>query len=148
MARGGDTSENGKLRQILNLKAVHLLAFFILVYVGVEVTVGSAFDFPPKHSFCLADHRPRLDRHVCHSRSWRRAIFWVSINAWVVRLCSTPPFRYISSGFFGGRHVSVMAQQNVESLPYRSHARPDRALVGKPQGMQPVNSCTHWPDVF
>ncbi|KAH7923445.1 MFS general substrate transporter [Leucogyrophana mollusca] len=35
-----DTSENSQFRQILGLKDVHLLAFFILVYVGVEVTVG------------------------------------------------------------------------------------------------------------
>ncbi|KAF8870180.1 hypothetical protein BD779DRAFT_1681366 [Infundibulicybe gibba] len=34
------TSEVAKFRQILNLKSVHLLAFFILVYVGVEVTIG------------------------------------------------------------------------------------------------------------
>jgi fucose permease len=34
------TSENSKMRQILNLKTVHLLAVFILVYVGVEVTIA------------------------------------------------------------------------------------------------------------
>ncbi|KAI5996336.1 MFS general substrate transporter [Pisolithus albus] len=33
-------SERSQLRQIFALRAVHLLAFFILVYVGVEVTVG------------------------------------------------------------------------------------------------------------
>ena len=36
------TSEDSKFRQILGLKAVHVLAFFILVYVGVEVTIGGA----------------------------------------------------------------------------------------------------------
>ena len=30
------TSQHSKFRQIFSLKAVHLLAFFILVYVGVE----------------------------------------------------------------------------------------------------------------
>ncbi|KAJ7269868.1 major facilitator superfamily domain-containing protein [Mycena rebaudengoi] len=34
------TSEHSKFRQILSHKTVHLLAFFILVYVGVEVTIG------------------------------------------------------------------------------------------------------------
>ncbi|KAL0960048.1 hypothetical protein HGRIS_011696 [Hohenbuehelia grisea] len=34
------TSEHSQFRQILGLKTVHLLAFFILVYVGVEVTIG------------------------------------------------------------------------------------------------------------
>ncbi|KAJ6627844.1 major facilitator superfamily domain-containing protein [Mycena sp. CBHHK59/15] len=34
------TSDHSAFRQILSLKAVHLLAFYILVYVGVEVTIG------------------------------------------------------------------------------------------------------------
>ncbi|KAJ7108526.1 major facilitator superfamily domain-containing protein [Mycena epipterygia] len=34
------TSEHSNFRQILSLKSVHLLAFFTLVYVGVEVTIG------------------------------------------------------------------------------------------------------------
>ncbi|ETW78486.1 hypothetical protein HETIRDRAFT_460334 [Heterobasidion irregulare TC 32-1] len=34
------TSEDSAYSQIFKLKAVHLLAFFILVYVGVEVTIG------------------------------------------------------------------------------------------------------------
>ncbi|KAF8877278.1 major facilitator superfamily domain-containing protein [Infundibulicybe gibba] len=33
-------SQDTKFRQIMSLKSVHFLAFFILVYVGVEVTVG------------------------------------------------------------------------------------------------------------
>ncbi|KAI6043917.1 major facilitator superfamily domain-containing protein, partial [Pisolithus marmoratus] len=33
-------SERSRFRQVFALRAVHLLAFFILVYVGVEVTVG------------------------------------------------------------------------------------------------------------
>jgi fucose permease len=41
------TSSDSTFRQILSHKTVHLLAFFILVYVGVEVTVGGShfFDF-------------------------------------------------------------------------------------------------------
>ncbi|KAJ8516259.1 hypothetical protein ONZ45_g6401 [Pleurotus djamor] len=35
-----DSSEHSKFRQILGQRAVHYLAFFILVYVGVEVTIG------------------------------------------------------------------------------------------------------------
>ncbi|EIN08470.1 MFS general substrate transporter [Punctularia strigosozonata HHB-11173 SS5] len=34
------TSEDSAYRQIMRLKELHLLAFFILVYVGVEVTIG------------------------------------------------------------------------------------------------------------
>jgi fucose permease len=32
--------EEGKFKQIMSEKTVHFLAFFILVYVGVEVTIG------------------------------------------------------------------------------------------------------------
>lgn len=34
------THEAGKFRQIMSQKTVHALAFFILIYVGVEVTIG------------------------------------------------------------------------------------------------------------
>ncbi len=37
------TSEHNSFKQILGIKAVHYLAFFILVYVGVEVTIGGAY---------------------------------------------------------------------------------------------------------
>ncbi|KAJ7892857.1 major facilitator superfamily domain-containing protein [Mycena olivaceomarginata] len=35
-----NTSDHSSFRQILSLKNVHILAFFTLVYVGVEVTIG------------------------------------------------------------------------------------------------------------
>ena len=34
------SSSGNRLKQILGLKVVHLLAFFIMAYVGVEVTIG------------------------------------------------------------------------------------------------------------
>jgi len=34
------TSQHSTLRQILSIPAIYLLSFFILVYVGVEVTIG------------------------------------------------------------------------------------------------------------
>ena len=45
---GQETAEKGEdehssFNQILRVKAVHYLAFFILVYVGVEVTIGGMF---------------------------------------------------------------------------------------------------------
>ena len=33
-------NEENKYRQIFRLREVHLLAFFLLVYVGTEVTLG------------------------------------------------------------------------------------------------------------
>jgi hypothetical protein len=38
-----ETSDRSKFRQIVSLKTVHLLAFFALVYTGVEVTIGGKF---------------------------------------------------------------------------------------------------------
>ncbi|KAJ6470121.1 MFS general substrate transporter [Mycena vitilis] len=35
-----NTSERSHFRQILSLKSVHILAFFAMMYVGVEVTIG------------------------------------------------------------------------------------------------------------
>jgi hypothetical protein len=36
-----------KYKEMFKLKALHLLAFFILVYVGVEVTIGGTSLAPP-----------------------------------------------------------------------------------------------------
>ncbi|KAJ7815799.1 major facilitator superfamily domain-containing protein [Mycena olivaceomarginata] len=36
-----NSSDRSNFRQILSIKTVHVLVFFILVYVGVEVTIGS-----------------------------------------------------------------------------------------------------------
>jgi fucose permease len=42
-AREKGTGESGTFAQMFRLKSVHLLAVFILVYVGVEVTIGGVF---------------------------------------------------------------------------------------------------------
>jgi fucose permease len=39
------TSSDSKFRQILRQRTVHLLACFILVYVGVEFTIGGLYKF-------------------------------------------------------------------------------------------------------
>jgi len=41
-----DTSEGSHYSQIFKLGVVHLLAFFTLVYVGVEVTIGGEIRAP------------------------------------------------------------------------------------------------------
>ncbi|OBZ67290.1 Bypass of stop codon protein 6 [Grifola frondosa] len=38
--RTESAEEGGKYKQIFRLRALHLVAFFILIYVGVEVTIG------------------------------------------------------------------------------------------------------------
>ena len=42
MERG--TSEHSTYKQIFTHKIVHLLAFFSLVYVGIEFTIGGQYD--------------------------------------------------------------------------------------------------------
>ena len=45
------------MRQVFQLKLVHLMAFFILVYVGAEVTIGghstSTMSPPVSRSHCV-----------------------------------------------------------------------------------------------
>jgi hypothetical protein len=57
------TSESSQFNQIFRLREVHLLAFFILVYVGVEVTVGGedTSNYKPRHSLECSS---RLDGNV------------------------------------------------------------------------------------
>jgi hypothetical protein len=38
-----NTSVDSKFRQILGLRAVHILAVFSLIYIGVEVTLGGTY---------------------------------------------------------------------------------------------------------
>lgn len=38
-----ESKDGSKYKQMFKLKELHLLAFFILIYVGVEVTVGGMF---------------------------------------------------------------------------------------------------------
>lgn len=38
-----DTTRESKYKQILSIRAVHFLAIFALIYIGVEVTVGGKF---------------------------------------------------------------------------------------------------------
>ena len=79
-------SENGHFRQIFTSKDVHLFAVFILVYVGIEVTLGgmsvvTAFLYAVPGS--------------------RRYSGWIVTYIIDVR-GGGPSSGYISSGFFGG----------------------------------------------
>ena len=86
---GQDTTEKGEdehssFNQILRIKAVHFLAFLILVYVGVEVTIGGRVIQP----FFISEAD-------------------VQDQGWIVTFMldvrgGGPPTGYISSVFFGG----------------------------------------------
>ena len=92
LAQGGEIipdkpdnpSEEGKYSQLLRLKATHLLALFLLVYIGVEVTIGGK----------ILNHIPY---HVIKSgtQGWTVTFMMVVRNG-------GPSSGYIASGFFGG----------------------------------------------
>lgn len=93
------TSEHSAFRQILSIKAVHLLAFFILVYVGVEVTMGGV-------SRLLVRHRSTLTENS----GW--------IVTYIIRVRGGGPSAgYISSGFFGGQFCSFTVVGNWVLIP-------------------------------
>lgn len=80
-----DANENDHYSQIFKLKALHLLAFFTLVYVGVEVTIGGPSRQPsqPKDELTVC----RLDRHFHHRRAGRRSLVRLHI-CWILwRFC-------------------------------------------------------------
>ena len=60
MVAGGEeptepsTRQGSQLRQILSLRAVHYMAAFVLIYVGVEVTLGGASGLVRWSSQCLS----------------------------------------------------------------------------------------------
>ena len=79
-----DTAGGSKYKQILGLKAVHFLAIWALIYVGVEVTLGGKLALLLKTS----------DADV--------------LAGWIVtfieqRRGGGATAGYISSGFFGGK---------------------------------------------
>ena len=47
----GEIYENSKFSQLMKNKAVHLLAFFLMVYIGVEVTIGGIIFSSPTIQF-------------------------------------------------------------------------------------------------
>ena len=58
-AENNSSSSNNIYAQVFKLKSVHLLAVFILVYIGVEVTIGGerfpAFRLPSLMTPCRLD---------------------------------------------------------------------------------------------
>ena len=73
-------SEGSKYRQIFRLREVHLLAFFILVYVGVEVTIGGMCQ-PFLYTQYLLSTDSRLD---CHLHRFRQR-WWIIFGICILR---------------------------------------------------------------
>lgn len=81
-----DESPLAKFGQMMRHKAVHLLSVFLMVYIGVEVTIGGnnlVFTFyfvyrcSPNKSLMICI---RLDRIVLDDHSWRWAIVGLRFN--------------------------------------------------------------------
>ena len=86
-----DNGDN-KYRQIFRLKEVHLLALFILIYVGVEVTLGGEY-------VCSWPER-------VYNRSWFMCTGWTVTYIIKVRGGGSSS-GYVSSGFFGGIFATI-----------------------------------------
>lgn len=70
-----------KYKEMFKLKALHLLALFILVYVGVEVTIGGT-SLAPSVPLILNTLHCRVDCHIYHSGSpW-----WPIIRIYIFRI--------------------------------------------------------------
>ena len=96
------TSEDNKFRQIFRLKTVHLLAFFILVYVGVEVTIGGQLTHVLVPIICAT---------LLGYAGW--------IVTFIIRIRGGGPSSgYISAGFFGGKYdfpvLLIFCTQNMK----------------------------------
>jgi fucose permease len=78
-----ETVAGSRYKEMFKLKALHLLALFIMVYVGIEVTIGGK-----PHTFALSSQqrglRCRVDRDLRHPGPPWRAIVRLHI-VWVFR---------------------------------------------------------------
>jgi hypothetical protein len=112
-----ETVAGSKYKEMFKLKALHLLALFILVYVGVEVTIGGKF-LTPSRFLC--------NNTVC-------AAGWIVTYAIQVRH-GGPSSGYISSGFFGGEPTLMTSVQSGFNPHPRLDRRSSCAPVGKRKG--------------
>lgn len=97
-----EEKEQGKstFKAVMRTRAVHLLAFFILVYVGVEVTIGGTC------SAELAMHSSKIPMLF---------IGWIVTFIINVR-GGGPSSGYISSGFFGGMCLRYRSVTHGDAL--------------------------------
>ena len=81
-----------KFGQLLRNKTVHLLSLFLMVYIGVEVTIGGTI-------FVLYMIVKSLN-YYCKSG-------WIVSFLMIVRE-GGPSSGYVSSGFFGGKYLIIL----------------------------------------
>ena len=116
-------SENSHFRQIFASKDVHLLAVFILVYVGVEDTIGGM---------------SVITTSLYRVPDSRRCSGWIVTYMIDVR-GGGPSSGYISSGFFGGMSHLEWAQLYSTYTSMNRFDDGSRCLVvAQPKGMSSV----------
>ena len=92
-------SEEGvnKYKQVFGLRAVHLMAFFIFTYVGVEVSIGGMLVIVVVLRLALVQ------------RCWN--IGWI-VTYIINERNGGANSGYISSGFWGGGTVNAASSEN------------------------------------
>lgn len=79
-----ETREN-KYKQVFSLRLVHYLALFIVLYTGLEITVGGTYcRYLLQRTDRSCRSTDRLDRHLRRSSPWR----WRELGLhrrWVLR---------------------------------------------------------------
>ena len=108
------------------------MAFYILVYVGVEVTIGGESTYKYKVQ-CLV---------------LKGAIGWI-VTYLIHERGGGSSSGYVSSGFFGGWSHQKHNRMMVLSVTYRVDSGSSRASLGEPQsrrekGCVRLRSPGHW----
>ena len=73
----GATTDNGgsKYKQMFQLRSLHLMAIFILIYVGVEVTLGGSHKSIDSYSSFASNYGSyRVGGHLPKGPAWWRTI--------------------------------------------------------------------------
>ncbi len=66
-----DMMGGSKYKQIMGIRAVHYLACWALIYVGVEVTLGGKHIVKQPKLAAFNAHVSRVDRHIHRTEAWR-----------------------------------------------------------------------------
>ena len=113
-----ETVVGSRYKAMFKLKALHLLALFIMVYVGVEVTIGG---------------KPHISLRFLYNNT-------VCAAGWIVTYViqvrhGGPSSGYISSGFFGGKPTLNTSVQSGFNPHPRLDRRSSCVPVGKRKGV-------------
>ena len=95
-----EENNDDKFGQLMRNKTVHLLAFFLMVYIGVEVTIGGKIFI--NYMIVTSLITPKSG--------------WIVTFLMLVR-GGGPSSGYVSTGFFGGKYLLIHLLLYVENSP-------------------------------